>query len=304
MPRRRPLLPEDLSGATAEDLLAALRRARGGELDRLVGRLVAAGEVGDRLLAEVLPLARPSLGVAVAAGLGDVRGPAGDAALREVLHVGGAGTSDLRTVATLSLAKRGGAAASADLVSAWGARDWGTRMSALHCLAAVGDDRAASSVHGWLARRLRARRAQAMAMPTDVVLGLAYLLRHASPDAPALVALVRERWARLEPEEQEWVGEQWPGAAPGGPPPEEVAVPDAELLRGRVADDALLGPSDWSGSWEDAVWTTTSVDVPDGRGGVAAASVAHLAEHAPEIEHLLRALAAGAPHDGTGRPGA
>ncbi|MEJ5945528.1 hypothetical protein WDZ17_09520 [Pseudokineococcus basanitobsidens] len=297
MARRRAALPDDLSTVGADALHAALRNARGGDRDRLVGRVVAAGETGDRLLAEVLPLVAPSLAGMVAAGLGDVRGPYGDAVLRSAVDVTGPGTSDLRCSAVLSLAKRGGQQASADLARAWGARDWGTRMYALHCLAATGDGRVLEEVSTWLGRRLGGARTRVMGMPTDVVLGVVYVLRHADTDGTErLRRLLRRRWERLDPDEQEWLELRWPGAAPGGPdaPASDGAgTPDREALRAEVAADALFAASDWSGRWDDEEWSSVTTLVPDGDGGLTLVTVDHVSADAEAVHALLDVFVSG-----------
>lgn len=283
------VLAQDLVDVTPQAYSRALKRARDGETYRLLGRAVAGGAVGDRLLVAVHPLVGRDLRVLVTAALGDAAGAGGYATLHAAASETGPGTSDLRTVAVMAMVRRAGTAATADLVRAWAARDWGTRTTALMGLAAVGDDRVRDEVWSWLRRRLKGTRRQAMGMPTDVVCGLVYLLRHLrDDDGPTLTALLRGRWSALDEEEREWLVEQWPGVAPGGPA--EPAPPDGAVLGRWLADGSTFSSMDWSGEWADRArdYATSTVELDDEEGSVV--EVTYSVADGPEALALAEGL--------------
>lgn len=86
-------------------------------------------------------------------------------------------------------------------------------------------------------------------VPSDTLVMLAYLLRHAASDSgriPSLVRLLRRHWDGLDPgrdpdrEASRWIAAQWPDAAPGGPEPDEVEAPDPQAIKAWLRNDPFL----------------------------------------------------------------
>lgn len=142
--------------ARVEEVRAGLSSSRAERFEDAVRAAVDMGENGDRLLADVDSLTGWRR-VYVIAALGDVRGPAGGAALRRATSTSGPGTSDLRCAATLALAKRDEPGATQTLADLVNDRDHTVRDYALLGLAAIGDasayDIVLTRVTAMLARR-------------------------------------------------------------------------------------------------------------------------------------------------------
>ena len=109
--------------------------------ERAVQDAVAAGEAGERALADALPRLGRERQVVVAAELGDTGGHAGNEALRDAVLTG-AVSQDLQCAALLALAKRRGTAATADLLASLASRSGAVKSYAVIGLAHVGDDSA------------------------------------------------------------------------------------------------------------------------------------------------------------------
>ena len=190
----------------------------------------------DEDLVSELGKARGFRRVEIAATLGDSEGEVGPAQLRRLLQETGPGTSDLRCAALLALAKRCKEHAHDDYAAAFHSKDAGTRSYAVLALSAYGRDGLWEEVADRLVKTLK-RRDRRGSEPSDVVLMIVYLARHTAKDAwrlPALVGMIRQHWAGLEPrggdEAKRWVESYWPDAPPTGPPPDEVSAPDTAAM--------------------------------------------------------------------------
>lgn len=186
--------------------------------------------------------------VLIASALGQVSGEDGDAALRRALHASGPRTSDLRCSALYALARRCGEAAHEDFMHGLHSKDAATREYALIALAACGRDGAWDEVAARLASTMK-RSDRRGSVPSDTLVMIAYLLRHAASDPgriPSLVRLLRKHWDGLDPrhdvdrEASRWVATRWPDAAPGGPEPDEVQAPDAEAIKAWLRHDPVF----------------------------------------------------------------
>jgi hypothetical protein len=208
------------------------------------------GEEGDVALAEVivgLPKDRQSLAAAV---MGDMRGQAGDNALRRLLHSPDA-ASEPRGTALGSLAKRCGFAVIDDIVNSLDSKDWRWQDAAVQLLAIFGDDRAWDKVFERLERRLRTPPRKPVDIDNsrdEIREALRYLLRHV--DAPdglrkaKVATLLRKRWDHIGKSGQEWLEKHWHESCPGGPAPEAVGTPDIDA----ITEEAIRGyrePTDW-----------------------------------------------------------
>lgn len=183
----------------------------------------------DDALAAALRSAKGWKRVIFAAALGDLRqaGP-GDEALREAAAVTGPGTQDLRCASVLSLAKRLGPRATADLRLALSSKDAAVRDYAVMSLAAVGDASAWPEVLAWLG----SRRSRSRSHDPPAASALHYLLRHLPEQDPgsleALRTTVRRVWPVLEQDGvTTWLLSLWPGIADDGVP----GVPDPDDWR-------------------------------------------------------------------------
>lgn len=227
------------TGCDHEAIFAGLRKRSWASREQAIED-AQRDEHADSLLAQMLDeCADGTEGkVLIAAALGEVSGKDGDAALRRALNATGPGTSDLRCSALYGLARRCGEAAHEDFVRGLHSKDAGTRDFALGALAACGRDGVWDEVAARLASTMK-RPDRRGSVPSDTLVMLAYLLRHAGSDPvriPSLVRLLRRSWNGLDPrrdsdrDARQWVAEHWPDAAPGGPEPDEVEAPDAEII--------------------------------------------------------------------------
>ena len=179
--------------------------------------------------------------VFIAAHLGDLTGPAGDAALRGAIRVSGPGSRDLRCASLLALAKRVGPEATPDLFLGLTMSDAVVKDYAVIGLAGAGvaDDEGWAQVLGYLRSVLR-RKGRAHPQ-SEVAFALAYLAQHVSNPSrrSELVAFIRAHWDALD--EAAWFAQHWPDAGPGGPDPDAVAIPDRAAIRA-WAREPLFGP--------------------------------------------------------------
>lgn len=205
-----------MSPADAEEVAKGLRSNRMETFQSAARTAVSLDPDGDRLLAEATAL--PGWrGVYAAAALGESRGPVGEQALRALIAHRGPRTSDLRSAATLALAKRSGTAASDVLAEVLDDKDSSVRNYALICLAAVGDSRA------WEAALVRlnsmlSRQPMREGEPSSTVMAVIYLARHAVDDEARLrrvVETLHKHWRRIGDEDRAWIETYWPGAHPG-----------------------------------------------------------------------------------------
>lgn len=202
------------------DAALALARSRGNADEVLAGMLAdPAYNEWERVL--------------IAGELGDVRGPAGSAALRQAMtgalaRLGVASgrarseSADLACACVWALGKRDGAGATdALLEAARHARRYVSNYG-ISTLAAVGDDRAWEEMFARLAEVSR-RKPGSEFRRGEIRYAIEYLARAAplaSDRAVRLVTLIRDRWRHVGV--QQWLEEWWPGIGPGGPPPETI----------------------------------------------------------------------------------
>ena len=165
----------------------------------------------------------------IAAALGDVRGPAGSAALRSAvaeafaqLRAGGPRVrqkfGDVAYASVGALGQRDGAAATDVLLEA--ARQPHPDVSdlGLDALAAVGDDRAWDEMAARLAEVSRGKSAPGGRRQAEIRHIIEYLAKYAplaSDRAAWLITLVRERWQNVL---EQW----WPGIGPNNEAPPET----------------------------------------------------------------------------------
>jgi hypothetical protein len=200
----------------------------------------------DEDLVLELGTARGFRRVAIAAALGDSTGDVGPARLRSLLQETGPGTSDLRCAALLSLAKRCQDLAHDDYAAAFHSEDAGTRSYALLAMSAFGRDGLWEEVANRLVTTMK-RRDRRSSQPSDAVMMIIYLARHAAKE-PArlqtLVELIRQHWAGLDPRGEDeatgWIENYWPEATPTGPPPDRVSAPDTAAMEQWIKDDPLF----------------------------------------------------------------
>jgi HEAT repeat protein len=226
-------------------LAAALRGDRGDQLDRSIVQAVQLGAQGDELLAQALQTARGFDRVVLAAGLGEVDGAAGSAALRKALAATGPGSRDLRCAALLALGKREGAGATPEMLAGLHSRDGIVREYAVAALAEAGDDRGWGEVFAWVTDQLTAERRPGYLAASPVVVAFSYLARHASTGSVRLRRLVdtiRSSWPQLLDDERAWFNRNWPQAAPGGPDPDVLSSPDPGQIQA-AATGLLFGLS-------------------------------------------------------------
>ena len=183
--------------------------------------------------------------VVLAASVGDAEGETGPQALRSLLLESGTGSSDLKCAALLALAKRCGEEASGDYKVAFDDKDSGTRDYAVLALAAFGADGHWDRVADRLAKTL-ARRDRTPGEPSNVVLMIIYLARHAGSQPErvrTLAGLLRKRWERLHlDEERQWVLRFWPEVAPTDSPASAVSPPDGQAMQRWIKDHPLFEP--------------------------------------------------------------
>jgi hypothetical protein len=171
--------------------------------------------------------------VVLVAALGDLREPGpGDALLRVCVSASGPGTQDLRCAAVVSLVKRLGPEATADLRAALAQRDGAVREYAVVGLAAVGDETAWPDVLAWLRSRTAPSRSGDPATGAAVHFLLRHLAGRTTDERAALVAALRARWPVLEQDGVAgWLSSHWPGIEPGSTPAEPTAVDGGHWAR-------------------------------------------------------------------------
>lgn len=202
-------------------------------VERAVKAAVALGPAGDTLLSHALTTAKGYIRVSIVVALGETTGPAGLTALRHAQTVTGPGSRDLRCAAVLALAKRCGAEATPDLLTALADRDGDVRRYAVIALAGAGDDRAWDQTLTWLTTYLK-RVHRPATEPSPFGMAVAYLAQHApaaSERLAKLVTTIRTAWTRLDVDERQWLTGLWPAAEPTGPALELVIPPDPDQLR-------------------------------------------------------------------------
>lgn len=220
--------------------LAAARSRRSADRARAVHEAVVDPHA-DELLAEMLDesgdlvYAKPL----IAAHLGDLAGPQGDAALRRAIRVSGPGTRDVRCASLLALAKRTGALATPDLVEGLAVPDATVKYYAIIGLAGAGDDQAWDQALGYLRSVLR--RARRDHGRSQAAYALAYLARHVAdgPRRRELAVFVRKHWDAID--EGAWFEALWPEAAPSGPALDAVPAPSGEAIQA-WARESLFRP--------------------------------------------------------------
>ena len=205
-----------------------------------------AGDAGDAALAAALPNVTKDRRVAIAAALGDMGShAAGDAALRTAIESPGA-SRDLRCAGVLALAKRCGAAASADFARSLASSDFVVKHYAMHCLAGAGDDRAWDQALKRL-EQIMGQPTNHAGDPSEVTITIAYLSRHVltagSDRSVALVRSVRGHWAELAASERQWMETHWPACAPTGGDPASIAPPEAEAIRQSIRGPLFDAPA-------------------------------------------------------------
>jgi len=201
----------------------------------------------EDLIAE-LQKARGFRRTEIAAELGDSQGETGPDQLRRLLRESGPGTSDLRCAALLALAKRCRDEAHDDYAVAFHSKDAGTRDYAMLALGAYGRDGLWEEVAERLVKTLRNRKRRGSAPPSEVVVQIVYLVRHASEESgrPArLVAILRQYWAGLDPasgdhDNEQWIKDFWPEASPEGPPVDTVGPPNVLAMERYVRTAPLF----------------------------------------------------------------
>jgi hypothetical protein len=200
----------------------------------------------DDLVAE-LNRARGYRRVEIAVALGDSEGETGPAQLRGLLQETGPGTSDLRCAALLALAKRCQDGAHDDFALAYRSTDPSLRGYAVLALSAYGRDGLWEEVADRLVTTVKRERRRSTT-PSEVIVMIVYLARHAAAREerlPALITGLREHWEALDPDDggeaKHWVATYWPDAAPGGPPPDEVFAPYTTDMEIWIRQNPLFG---------------------------------------------------------------
>ena len=213
---------------------------RADRFDRALVEAASASDADEKLAAM---LTDPALDhreqILAAATLGEARGPAGSAALRQVfstattdMSTSGKGTRagyrDLICACVVALARRDGPRATDIYVAAANSgnaivRDYGTST-----LAIAGDDRAweqaMTRLDGILRRKINAQGYRA----TEVLHTIEYLARYAergSDRATRLVTLVRGRWRNLPDPGR--IEQRYPAIQPHGRRAEDLDLPAA-----------------------------------------------------------------------------
>ena len=203
----------------------------------------------EDLIAE-LSRARGFRRIEIAAELGDSQGDTGPEQLRRLIRESGPGTSDLRCVALLALAKRCRDDAHDDYVLAFHSKDAGTRDYAMLALSAYGRDGLWDEVADRLVKTLKNRKRRGSAPPSEVVVKIVYLVRHAANESGRLARLaasLRQHWAGLEPasgghDNEQWIKDYWPEASPDGPPVKTLGPPNASAMERYVRTNPLFDP--------------------------------------------------------------
>jgi hypothetical protein len=188
--------------------------------------------------------------IQIAAELGDSQGDTGPDQLRRLLRESGPGTSDLRCTALMSLAKRCRDEAHDDYAVAFRSKDAGTRDYAMLALSAYGRDGLWDEVAERLVKTLKSRKRRGSTQPSEVVVPIIYLVRHAANEPGRLARLaasLRQHWAGLEPasgghDNEQWIKDYWPEASPGGPPVNTLRPPNVSAMERYVRTDPLFEP--------------------------------------------------------------
>jgi hypothetical protein len=188
--------------------------------------------------------------IEIAAELGKSQGDTGPDQLRRMLQESGPGTSDLRCTALLALAKRCRDEAHDDYAAAFHSKDAGTRDYAMLALSAYGRDGLWDEVAQRLVKTLKNRNRRGAEQPSEVVVKIVYLVRHAANESGRLARLaasLRQHWAGLEPaggghDNEQWIKNYWPEASPDGPPVNALGPPNVSAMESYVRTGPLFGP--------------------------------------------------------------
>ena len=186
--------------------------------------------------------------IEIAAELGDSQGDTGPDQLRRLLRESGPGTSDLRCAALLALAKRCRDEAHDDYAVACHSKDAGTRDYAMLALSAYGRDGLWDQVAERLVETLKNRKRRGSEPPSEVVVQIVYLVRHAANESGRLARLaasLRQHWAGLEPaggghDNEQWIKDYWPEASPDGPPVNTLESPNVSAMERYVRTNTLF----------------------------------------------------------------
>jgi hypothetical protein len=178
---------------------------------------------GDQLLAAALRKAQGrDRRVVLVAALGDTRGPAGDAALDEVLN-GRERSQDLRCAALLAVAKRGGPAVTDAMVAAVQDRDHVVKDYAMIGLAGAGDPDRVEAWDAVFGRVAQLARRSARSVPSELLIAAAFLGQSTDRSRQLAAAKkLRSVWELLTSDEQAWFQEYWPEVAGGSASPPEA----------------------------------------------------------------------------------
>jgi hypothetical protein len=177
----------------------------------------------------------------MAAELGDLRGPDGEAALLDILSEPNIGT-DLACASMLALAKRSGPQRTPVWANYLKRRSPAIKRYAVLALAAAGDDRAWDDVFAYLSRMIR----KPMGGPyldTPVRPPIAYLARHAAAcdGTDALRSLLRKRWSNLDPADRAWLRALWPEVDPETHHDDVPVPPDANAFLQWMRAEPIFG---------------------------------------------------------------
>jgi hypothetical protein len=204
----------------------------------------------DEDLIRELSAARGFRRIEIVVELGCSQGTSGPDELRRLLRENGPGTSDLRCAALLALAKRCRQDAHNDYVVAFHSKDAGTRDYAMLALSAFGRDGLWDEVAARLVKNLKNGRRRGSSPPSEVVVKIVYLVRHAATEPGRIARLadsLRQHWARLEStsdghDNEQWITEYWPEASPGGPTVSTLGPPDVAAMERYVRTSPLFEP--------------------------------------------------------------
>lgn len=233
-------LEEDNSGLLSQ----LLAKCGWDAFDRLVEHAAAAGEAGERALADALPRLPRDRQVVVAAELGDTGGSAGNETLRSIVFAPGA-SQDLQCAGLLALAKRNGSTATEDLLAGLASRNGAVKNYAVIGLAHVGDDSAWEPVFHRLEQLLARASRSAASPPSEVLYAVSYLSCRSGvvgDGLSRLTTLLRHRWRNLDTDERLWLQTFWPEVAPNGPPSGQVRPTERAAMRDFLREDPLFRP--------------------------------------------------------------
>lgn len=218
-------------------------------VDRFEAELAATAKSADADHRLTAMLADPTLSlgerVYVAAELGNHRGPAGSAALRQAFSAALADMAtaskhfrrlycDLACASIAALARREGPAATDIYVTAASSPSMWVRGYGLSALARFGDHQAWEQILTRLSKLLQRKITPLRA--DETFWAIEYLARHAeqgSDRATRLITLLRDRWHQLAHDSMLAGGleRSWPGIQPGGPPAAELDLPSLHTPR-------------------------------------------------------------------------